>query len=313
MRHSLRLLLLLPLFLTGCLKSIGLGPRIELTIRGISFNPRPGEQLDFYIGGRNDAPPSDKLLILVQGSGEGSMRERFGDAAEAVTLGYDIVYLEKYAWNDPITFRRTDARSRRLADIHAAVRHIVDNVYGGSVRTIGVIAEGEGGVIAPDLATLIPEMKWLVVLGAGGMSRAQELEILHHRNPSVDRSIEIGSLDALRAQFDRMRNDGSPDSMWRDHSWRYWQSYLDYAPAASVERLEIPTIFIMGERDQRVPIESLTALRDRMAGRESVTFHVVEGGDQNFNDPDGDNLLGPIIRNVIQPWYRDAVEPTLMK
>lgn len=307
------LVLLLPVTLTGCLKSIGMGPSIELTIRGTSFSPRSGERLEFHIGGRSDGPPSDKLIVLIQGSGEGSIRERFGYGAEAVTLGYDVVYLEKYAWDNPAIFRRTDSRTRRLHDIRSALRFIIDSVYGGSVKTIGIISDSEGGVIAPDIAEAIPETKWLVVLGAGGMTQREELETLFRRNAAPYAAIGITTLDQLRAQFDRIHSNPVGDSVWYGHSWLYWNSYLDYSPTTTISRLTIPALFIMGGRDQTVPIESLRQLQKSVAGHQNVSFHVVDEADHTFLDPDGDSLFESTIRDVVQPWYRNTVEPVLSR
>lgn len=305
------LILLPPLLLAGCLKSLGLGPHIEMTIRGTSFSPAPGERLEFYIGGRSDAPPSDKLIVMIQGSGEGSIRERFGYGAEAVTLGYDVIYLEKYAWDNGATFRRTDSRTRRLQDIRSALRFIIDSVYGGSAKTIGIISDSEGGVIAPDVAESIPETKWMVVLGAGGMAQSEELETLFRQNPTPFSRLGISTIEQLRAQFDRMRANPSGDSIWYGHSWLYWSSYLDYSATPTISRLKIPSIFVMGGRDRNVPIESFRELRSSVGRLENVTFHIVEQADHSFRDPEGDSLFESVIRDVIQPWYRNRVEPSL--
>jgi len=297
--------------LAGCLKSIGLGPQLELTLAGSSLTARSGEKLDYYIGRKPGAPPSDKIVVLIQGSGEGSVRDRFGDGAEAVTLGYDIVYLEKYAWNDPIAFRQTDSRTRRLGDVHAAIRYILDEVYGGSVKTVAIIAQGEGGVIAPDIAALIPETRWIVMFGESAASGSEKFKAQMRSDPAFPKVSGVATIEDLEKQLDRMRAKPSGDSNWLGHSWRYWSSYIDYSSGPSLERLDIPTMLIVGRRDNSVSADALASLRQRLAKHSNITVHVVAEADEAFNDTDGDSLLGSTIRNVVQPWYRDKVEPLL--
>ncbi len=68
-------------------------------------------------------------------------------------------------------------------------------------------------------------------------------------------------------------------------------------------QLKIPVLFITGEEDRSVPVESVKHLMSKLKDRGNFRFHIIPGVDHNFKDSEGNNKMKEIIRTIIIPWY----------
>ena len=148
----------------GCNRSVSVG------IKTYSIDDSNGDSLFFYLGKKEDSKGSDKLLMLIQGSGRESILHRFGWGIEAAGLGYDILYMEKYAFEDSLKFFNTDCRERRIGDINAILTYVVDSVYNGKLKEVMIFADSEGGDLAPEIAVDNKIVKRMIIMGNGGLS-----------------------------------------------------------------------------------------------------------------------------------------------
>ena len=283
--------------------------------RSTKLSFRPGrvtlakaDSLQYYLARKSEKELQKKLLVFIQGSGNDSIKNYFGYGTEAAQLGFDILYLEKYRFNVDSAFRRTDTRERRVNDITKAVRHVIDNEYKGELEELAIIADSEGGVIAPEIATKIPETSFVLIIGAGGMTQERELHTLLRQNSTGARVFfkraGISDPSQLKTQFEDIYADPSPKRFWMGHSYAYWNSYLPYSPEEHLRKLTMPVMYIIGERDEIVPVESVTYLKEKFADKKNFSFHVVADADHRFVNSKGKQLMPVVIRTYVLPEYR---------
>lgn len=95
------------LFILFSIILVGCGYNFNVGIKRYNITNPQGDSLFFYIGHKENAEPSNKLLVMIQGSGRESIQRRFGWGVEGAALGYDILYMEKYAFDDSLKFFTT--------------------------------------------------------------------------------------------------------------------------------------------------------------------------------------------------------------
>lgn len=83
----------------------------SIPIGGYKSVNADGDTLLYYLAQKDyeSQKLNDKLLILIQGSGRESISSRFGWSARGIDLGYDVLFLEKYAYDDSVKFERSES------------------------------------------------------------------------------------------------------------------------------------------------------------------------------------------------------------
>ncbi len=301
------------LFLILFLLSInfyGCSTSIKLSIQGFNVVNENGDPLTFYLAS-NEKGLSNKLLVMIQGSGHESIKKRFGWGAEATTLGYDILYLEKYAFNDLKLFIKSDSRQRRLADIQFAINYIKKNIYQNKLKEIFLFADSEGGTLVPELAYNNALVKRAVILAAGGFEQSKQFEILlekekkeHYKGFLTTNGIT--SKADLQNQYNIIKSNPSSKKSWLGHSYKYWNSYLWYNPDQILEKLDIPILHIIGERDRNVPVKSIKYLMERFKHKKNLEYHIIPGLDHSFIDSNGNKQMDKVLKEIVLPWYKST-------
>ncbi len=312
MKRGKEILLLIRIVLLLCLiVSIGSCSRsINLSFEKYEVANLRGEKLYFYIAKKPNTESGNKLLVMIQGSGRWSIQRRFGLGAEASLFGFDILYLEKYAFDDKKLFRETDCRERRVEDIKFVINHVLNDIYKGKVNELAIVADSEGGIIAPEVALSIKEAAHLLILGMGGYSQSKEFEILfekelNQREEWMFEKAGIYNRGQLMEKFEEIRNNPTVEKSWLGHTYKRWNSYLFYSPEEFMSQLKISTMFIIGENDKSVPVESVKYLMEKLKDRDNFRFHIISGVDHSFTNSKGNNKMPEIIKTIIIPWYKE--------
>jgi pimeloyl-ACP methyl ester carboxylesterase len=185
------------------------------------------------------------------------------------------ILITQYGKAEQILQRNREA----LARVAARSGH-VDAVFGVS----------EGADIAAQLAVENPGVRRLVVIGGGGLSLRQSLDILPARPAG------------RAAERARARDPASPSKRFLGLPYLYWSSFLDHDPLRAYLQVSQPTWVVHGEADESVPIASAYALRDAVAraGRTNFTFDFV-GGASHTLVRDGRDLK-PLVFADIDRW-----------
>ncbi|MBT8380584.1 MAG: alpha/beta hydrolase [Ignavibacteria bacterium] len=307
MKRLIILLFLLSLsfFINNCSASISLG------IQSFNVTQDNGDSLTFYLGSKEKGF-SNKLLVMIQGSGNESIKKRFGWGVEAATLGYDILYLEKYAFEDSLLFIKSDCRERRLKDIQFALNYIENNVYKNNLEEMFLFADSEGGALVPELAQNNNLIKRAVILATGGYEQSKQFEVLFEKEKKENYvgfliSSGINSKEDLQSRYSDIRSNPSKDKFWLGHSYYYWNSYLWYNPNKIIEKLEIPILHIIGERDSSVPVESVEYLKEKFRNKTNLQFRIIPDLDHSFVDSKGNKQFNKVLIEIILPWYKGTI------
>jgi esterase/lipase len=298
-------LLSLSFFINNCSTSISLGIQI------FNVTEDNGDSLTFYLGSKEKGL-SNKLLVMIQGSGNESIKKRFGWGVEAATLGYDILYLEKYAFEDSLLFIKSDCRQRRLKDIQFALNYIENNAYKNNLEEIFLFADSEGGALVPELAYNNNLIKRAVILATGGYEQSKLFEVLFEKEKKENYrgfliSSGINSEEDLQRKYSDIKSNPSINKFWLGHSYYYWNSYLWYNPDEIIEKLEIPILHIIGERDRSVPVESVEYLKEKFKDKTNLQFRIIPDLDHSFVDPQGNKQFGKVLKEIILPWYKSTL------
>lgn len=268
-----------------------------------------GEKLAYYLTLKEKDKCGRKLLVFIQGSSRNPVKRHIGDA-ESVFQDFDCLYIEKFAINDERLYFESDCRERRTSDILQVTRHVIERNYHNDLSELLVASESEGGTISPEIALDLGCTTGLLILGSGGYTQSQELEELLQREFTSGAKgdffkLGIRNSDDLEKKFEEIRKDPTASKFWFGHSHKRWNSYLWYSPESFISKLDIPTLIIMGERDENAPAESARSMIPKLQYKPNIKIVIIPDADHSFRDSNGRSLLGEIARTIIVPWYAD--------
>ena len=171
----------------------------------------------------------------------------------------------------PTGFGQRDQLARWQESARAALR--ADAVAHASTAPVPqlLVGIGEGVDLLPALASEVPNLAGLVLLGAAGLD-----------------PLETGLLQALRSgqlaawqTLDRARRSDAPDSTAvQGHSLRYWRDQRRWRTAQPLIDAPWPLLQVWGDADARVPAAAYLRFAERAAGRAvPLCTRRVPGGD----------------------------------
>ncbi|MCP3660203.1 MAG: alpha/beta hydrolase [Bacteroidetes bacterium] len=286
--------------------------RIDMSIKDYSVKNDKGKSISFYIcTEEKNTEPSNKLLLYIQGSGRFSVKEYGYRGAPAVYLGYDVLFIEKYGYDDKKLFYKTNSFERRINDINFVLNHVKEDIYKNKLTEVAVMADSDGGVIAPKIASNIPNLSGLIVLGAGGLPQKKEFEIFLEKEMAQEKGqgafeyTGIFDKQDLQDKFQDIKDNPREDLFWLGRPYKIWASALEYDPIPYIKKLKVPVLYIIGDKDYSVPIESFEYLKNQVKDYDNFEFHLLPGVNHNFVDVNKNKeKMSFIIRKIIIPWYK---------
>lgn len=222
-------------------------------------------------GGRGPHP----AVVLVHGSGEQTAAMMLRNGSRLRAGGYAVLAYDKrgvgqstgeYSMIGP-------ANSERMfgllaGDALAAVdllraRRDIDGAR------VGLVGISQGGWIAPLAASRGRHVRFVVSISGPAVSVGEE--IAYSRLAGAD----PGSIQGL-------------DDDEIDRRMRAFAGPHGYDPVPVLRRLEVPSFWVIGERDRSIPVaRTLDALRALASAGRPITTHVVPGADHGLRGADG--------------------------
>ena len=271
-----------------------------------------GDSLVLYLG-HKDAYDStkiknDKLLILIQGSGRETVSKRFIWGVKAAELGYDILFLEKYSYNDKLKFENSDCRERRVNDINFEIDYTNTKIYNNKLKEIVLFAESEGGEIAPEIACSNSLVKRMIIFGNGGLSGTEKINILFDKEKKLDYKgyitlSGIKTKDELDTLLNDIKNKPTTEEYFLGHTYKYWNSYIYYDIDNFYDKLSIPVLVIIGEKDMSVPCESVSHLKEKYKDKKNFSLHIIPDVNHQFIDSKGKKQFNRVMMEIVYPWF----------
>lgn len=300
--HMFRFVLLIGLFLgwTGCTK------------------PRP-EEIRFWNGDvllsgtlyLPPGPPPHPAVVLLHGDGP-ETREGYRFLARLFARRgvAALVYDKRGTGASSGDWRR--ARFEGLAGDALAGVSLLKRRDDIRPDRIGLWGGSQGGWIATLAAARAADVAFLIIKAGPATTparKAASTSLARVRSAGYPEEV----LDRVRAlmelQFEVLRSGRGwerlaeavgqvKDQSWFPHvavmrhsrwnsSWMHYGPDIDFDPAPIYERLSIPVLFLLGERDQEVPVNETVAVLDRIQrefGRD-ITVRVFPGADHQIELP----------------------------
>jgi predicted esterase len=244
-----------------------------------TLHPRPftfkdGGQALHYSFTLGTPSTESTLIFFVSGSGCASVKGRFPGYFDPIQHQLDarVLVLQKRGIEEnsngitcPRTFALTDYFDQTVADQTEFINHQLA-MQPATPKAIVLMGASEGAVVAAKIASIDSRITHLALIGGGGSTIRENLQIL---------SRKIWYLSTSEEKFAAIAADPSSTtkSAW-GHSYKYWSSLLDVNIGNLLLSLDISIVMAMGEQDESVPIETAYALKQRFAEREKQNFHL---------------------------------------
>jgi len=194
-------------------------------------------------------------------------------------------------------FTRFDHPRRWIADYSAFIRSKMADAR--APKRVVLVGVSEGAEVVPHLATHIPQVTHVALLGSAGIDPYEAFAIQAKRR-GFERAAEVFALAAGPAPVDA----DAPRSELAGRSWRYWAELGELQPMAHLMALEIPILVAMGARDASMPPEGLQRLERafRARGKTNLEVRLYPDADHGLYDARHRINLLPDFWRSVDDW-----------
>lgn len=283
-----------------------------------------GEGTDFELEGTLTVPinvDEFPIIVLVQGSGSSDRNESIGPnkpfqdlawglASHGVAvLRYDkrsYVYPEAFSEADSYTTEEELEADARLALTLAAEREGVTEVY--------LAGHSLGGMMAPRIASESEAVDGVILLAAPAEKLyrivVDQSEYLADSDGKRDfkEKFQIGFIRFYVKKIEKGKlNEEKPKRNLFGQPAAYWQDMKEYDQVETARNLDLPLLFLNGERDYQVTLErDFSAWQSALSDNENAEFESFENLNHLFipgtGDPNPDEYMkeSHVSESVIQ-------------
>ena len=278
----------------------------------------------------SDADPPFPAVILVTGSSPQN-RDMMGSRFEPLCFYRPFRQIADSLSRQGIAVLRMDDRGvgcsgggplkdvtipERAEDTRAGLNYLRGREEIDAQR-LGIIGISEGGNIGPMLATTDPSIHALVIM-SGSATNGWEIIEYQYRY-EIDREQGLTDEDREQKVAEAMKNFELAVS--RGEGSRWLESFLDYNPLQTAQKVSSPVLILHGDRDAHVPVEHAHLLAEAMrsGGNNDVTVKILADHNHPFlKDPDGrksrykellrhTNKLSESLLKIISDWISNRL------
>jgi len=163
-----------------------------------------------------------------------------------------------YSSDDIVQFRYTC--ENLIATYASSIDAYLDETDDAAVCMLGF---SEGGHLLPAVYNALRNKERivsLVVIGAGGLSQAENFRILGQSPIAMPNDLrrEYQRVDSVEIRV--MTNPGSITDHYLGWTYRRWSGFFGYRPLDELGVVDIPILFVHGTQDWNSPVESVRAV-----------------------------------------------------
>jgi len=247
------------------------------------------------------------VLILVHGSGPNDKDETVGNtkifrdisvglAAQGIaTLRYDKrtrVYAARMMKD---RMNKITVEEEVIEDVIAAIQMVKKDSTLDSTR-IFILGHSLGGYLLPRIASQSSDIKGLIMFAANARPvedmMQEQVEYLY-ANDSTSRITEevIDSLRNGRIRVKQLNQSNQNDTTGiMGLPVAYWLDLKDYNPVEAAAKLNLPMLFLHGDRDYQVTSTDFTLWKDGLKHKDNVLFRSYPDANHLFIDGKGISL-----------------------
>lgn len=226
------------LFIVGC-KS-----HISLNLNKFTVINKP-HHVDYFIGYPSELS-FEKIVLFIGGTGRFPASQDFGKGSEASLYGFSVVYPEKSYIQDSTEYFKHDNRKQRMYEL----KTVVDDLIKKGTKKILILSESEGTMLAPEIAKIYQD-KVCGLISLGGSIFPFKDDILFASENRIGQFEKLPSKNNIENIFLKIENQ--PDNVEKEfmgHSYKFWNSYLEYNPIDDLKLLTCPILYVNGEYDE---------------------------------------------------------------
>ncbi len=270
-------------------------------------------------------PPADDVTIFfLSGSGCASLKGRFPGYFEPIRnrISARVLALQKRGIEEESggaicsrIFRSTDyfdqtvSDQKEFIDRQLAMKPVLP-------RVVVLMGASEGAVVAAKIASMDSRITHIALIGGGGSTVQENLQLLSKRTWYLGSPKEIFSAIAI--------DPNSTEKTAWGHSYKYWSSLSNVNIGELLLSLNVPIVMAMGEHDESVPVETAITLKRKFDdnGKFNFNLYVFPGADHRLYDRAhslsyAKDFLEALIYHIELTTesgvWRIATDPTLTK
>ncbi|HGY54798.1 MAG TPA: hypothetical protein ENK44_03765 [Caldithrix abyssi] len=225
-------------FIVGCKSHVSLNLK-KFTVKNKLHH------VDYFIGYPSELS-YEKIVLLISGTGRFSASQDFGKGSEASLYGFSVVYPEKSFIQDSTEYFKHDNRKQRMYEL----KTVIDDLIKKGTKKILILSESEGTMLAPEIAKLYQD-KICGLISLGGSIFPFKDDILFASENRIGQFEKLLPKNNVENIFREIENQ--PDNVEKEfmgHSYRFWNSYLEYNPIDDLKLLTCPILYVNGEYDE---------------------------------------------------------------
>ena len=202
------------------------------------------------------------------------------------------------------TFAKYYSQDQRVLDHLRAFQYLRRHVPSWNGKAY-VLGWSEGASIGVSVSAYTPEVNRAAFGGlGGGISMARQFEDYMICSPDRTESRE-DCISNLRAQFDEIRSNPSPEETWlgADNSYRVWATRLDGVEFNLISDFSIPILIVHGSEDRdSVPVEAARELIRLLEAEGEVDFEYWEVPEMGHGLYSMDEDRSELLRLAMLDW-----------
>ncbi len=226
------------------------------------------------------------LVVLVHGSGPSDMDETVGPvkpfkdlAAGLAAKGIATLRYVKRSMVYPNTFVKAFTVKEEVVDDALTAIAIAKTTPGVNKAQIFVLGHSLGGMLAPRIAALAPDLAG-IILAAAPARKLSDLVAEQNKYLYLSSGDTTAAgkqqFQSTASEIDRSRllklGDIAPDSVILSAPAAYWIDLNNYNQVSSAKKLTKKILVIQGENDFQVSVQDFNLWRTALATNKNVSF-----------------------------------------
>lgn len=271
-----------------------------------------GTEINYYF-----QPPSDlkkfPILLVIQGSDCKSVfRSAQSTEKELAISGFARLDVEKYGLDKnqvacPSSYLQHNRINQRVED-YLRVIQTLRKTEANWNQELYIVGGSEGAMIAPIVASYVPETTKLVLIASGGGTTMRSNMLILQKREMEEEGKSAAEIESALKEtemiMDEMILNPVPGKSWAGatNTYYWWSSILDILPMNFTIDLNFPILALHGSADRAVDVSDSRILANefKKLGKNNLEYKEYAGLDHHWNDENGRSHVKEVIDNVFE-------------